>query len=95
MKRNMLFLLFLGFVTIFLMGCGGTSSNNPEEESYNPTIEPDNFTDSTTIDNKYFTSIPGEIFTYEGETEEGSLLVQYILSFDIVHNLAYNLVHNI
>ncbi len=36
-----------------------------------PDIDPDDFTDSTTIDNPYLPYVPGAVYNYEVETDEG------------------------
>ena len=66
----MIVLALLCIFAIFTMGCWESSSGNGEEESYDPVIDPDRF--STMIDNTYFPLTPGTIFTYEGETEDGT-----------------------
>jgi uncharacterized membrane protein YkoI len=61
---------------LIMVGCNGEAEKAPApvavpaEGEYNPQINPADFT--TEVDNKYFTLIPGRVFVYEGETEEGT-----------------------
>jgi hypothetical protein len=48
-------------------GCNGGSDSN---DSYNPTIDPANF--SNVITNQYLPMTPGTIYTYDNETPDGA-----------------------
>ena len=81
MKRSTVLLVTLGLILIISTGCGSSSSNDSssangiisstEDGAYNPAIDPADFTSSTEIDNQYFPLVPGTIFIYEGEDDEG------------------------
>jgi len=65
---------------LIIVGCNGKAEKAsapatvPAQGEYNPQINPADFT--TEVDNKYFTLIPGWVFIYEGETEEGTERVE-------------------
>jgi hypothetical protein len=63
-------LLALILFSIFLLsGCIQLGDKASEEQVYAPEINPEEFT--ATIDNPFFTLVPGTTFTYESETDEG------------------------
>jgi hypothetical protein len=47
---------------------------------YAPTIDPQNFTNSTKIDNPYFPLVPGTTFVYEGQTADGFQHVDFVVT---------------
>ncbi len=50
------------------------------QTGYKPVINPDDF--SSTVDNKYFSLVPGKTFVYEGKTEEGTERIEMYISHD-------------
>src|ERR687897_1301279 len=73
MRRISLWSAITGSVVVLMAGC--TSSSSQEHKSYNPHINPSDFT--TTIDNEYFPMKPGTTFLYEGGTEHSEMTVTH------------------
>ena len=69
MKLGPRYLLY-GIVTLALVGIILLANNlKTEDEEYNPIINPSDFVNK--INNPYYSLIPGTIFEYESETDEG------------------------
>ena len=75
------FLTFLLFVIPFVfIGCDENNNEqedttNPGDMPYNLVINPNNFEDVNITGNNYFPLIPGTIFSYEGEDEDGAVIL--------------------
>lgn len=52
------------------VSCKKDETRQPDS-SYNPVIQPENFTNSTTITNPYFPLTLGKKYIYEGQSEDG------------------------
>ena len=70
-KQNVIVLaMIIVLFVMFTAGCGrDLPAKGAMEDIYSPVIDPANFV--TEIDNQYFPLIPGTVFIYEGETEDG------------------------
>ncbi len=60
------------------------------EESYNPQINPADFT--TKISNKYLTFTPGTTYIYEGKTEEGTERTEVYVTNNIKNVMGVNVI---
>lgn len=76
MKRYLLMAVAIACVYFCIEGCNNPFDNNNDDNnkrtkdtSYNPTIDPANFVSQIT--NEYLPLIPGTIYIYQGETEDG------------------------
>jgi hypothetical protein len=58
------------FLVVFIAFACKKESRKPDT-SYNPTISPSDFTNSTTLNNPYFQYQPGKKYIYEGQTADG------------------------
>ena len=70
---------------VFVLGCGDDEDArlfNPADSDYAPAIDPANFANSTTIDNRYFPLTPGTTFIYEGQTEDGLERIESFVTHD-------------
>jgi hypothetical protein len=65
MKGITMLAVVIGLVVVLALVCCKKA-----EETYNPTIDPDNFV--AKIDNQYFPLTPGTTFIYEGQKEGGT-----------------------
>jgi hypothetical protein len=73
MRQITLLSAIIGSVLVLMAGC--TSSSSQKEKSYNPHIDPSEFT--TKVDNEYFPMEPGTTFLYEGGTEHSEMTVTH------------------
>ena len=68
--KAILAVMLTGLLVLFPVGCDSDSSAGvTADEIYNPIIDPANFV--TTIDNQYLPLMPGTVFIYQGQTEDG------------------------
>jgi hypothetical protein len=68
MKKSIAFVtLFMG---LFIIACEKENDDRSIDVNYNPVINPENFIG--TITNTYFPLDPGNIYTYSGETPDGT-----------------------
>ena len=65
--RNILMAFWLTFA---VLGCEKDDDDRIPDENYNPEINPANFGDEIT--NTYLPFVPGTVFTYMGNTDEGT-----------------------
>ena len=73
MRAITLLSAIIGSAVLLMVGC--TSSSSQEHNTYNPHINPAEFT--TTIDNEYFPMKPGTTFLYEGKGERDKMTVTH------------------
>jgi hypothetical protein len=64
-----IFNIFIAFIFITFVSCEKEEEERIKDENYNPEINPANF--GTVADNEYFPLIPGTVWTYTGNTEDG------------------------
>ncbi|MGB8328558.1 MAG: hypothetical protein WCE62_00415 [Polyangiales bacterium] len=61
---------FLLVTAIGLVACGSSGESEcTVDATYDPSVEPSNFTSSTTIDNPLLPLVPGATYTYQGGSE--------------------------
>ncbi len=65
--------------SFFAIACGVSSAGQPNE-TYDPVIDPANFT--TTIDNPFFPLIPGTKFIFEGQTADGFERIEVLVTHE-------------
>jgi hypothetical protein len=81
MKHITVFITLVSIAMLTISGCDGSSNpTQPRDETYNPTINPADFT--AAITNPYLPFTPGTTFIYEGTTEDGKEHIEVAVTHD-------------
>lgn len=83
--KNFNTFLSLLLITVLLISCAPKAKTEQQividfSNKYDPKIDPANF--STNINNKYLTFVPGKKMVYQGETEEGTEVIEVYVTHE-------------
>ncbi len=68
-QQKFAFLFISALISIAISSCKKEEIRQ-KDESYNPVIKPEDFTNSTQLTNPYFRFDAGKTYIYEGQTED-------------------------